>query len=129
MATTLSNGYIRPDTGDRGATFFPALEQNIQRLNDHNHDGTNSERLSPTSIDNTLQTLSNVDWVLISPSVYRQLVTMPSTLQFDGRVMQFQINSGANAGDLFYPSVEKVSANTYHVYINDNSVDVLVKYT
>jgi len=128
MASTLSNGYILPASGDRGSTFFPALESNITRLNSHNHDGNNSELLTPSSITLTTQTLLAAGWTLVSPSVYRQLVTMPGTLTFDGRLIQCQIASGANSGDLFYPSIEKQSANTFYVYINDNTVDVLVKY-
>lgn len=128
MALTLSNGFIQPETGDRGSTFFPDLESNIQRMNDHNHNGSNSELLTPNSMTLTTQTLSSASWVLVSGGTYRQLVTMPGSILFDGRIMQFQINSGGSAGDLFHPSVEKQSANTYYVYINDNSVDVLVKY-
>lgn len=129
MSTTLSYGYIKPQSGDKGNTFFGELEQNIQRVNDHTHDGSNSAKLTGQSVDAVNQTLSSGSWVLVSGSTYRQLVTMPGTLQFDTSNLQFQINSGANAGDLFYPSVEKQSANTYYIYINDNSVDVLVKYS
>ena len=38
----LSNGYKLPETGDFGDVWFPALEDNIQRINTHNHDGTDS---------------------------------------------------------------------------------------
>lgn len=129
MATTLSNGYIKPDTGDRGSTFFPGLEDNIERLNSHNHDGSNSEKIPASSINNPVQTLSSAGWTLISPSVYRQLVTMPTPLAFDSRVMQFQISSGANAGKLFHPTIVKQTVNTFYLFCNDNSFDVLVKYT
>lgn len=44
--TILTNGYKLPQTGDFGSVWFPALEFDIQRLNDHNHDGANSEKLS-----------------------------------------------------------------------------------
>ena len=42
MATTLSYGFVRPATGDKGSVFFPALEDNITQLNSHDHDGTDS---------------------------------------------------------------------------------------
>ena len=43
---TLSNGYQLPEDGDRGNVFWDGLEGNIQRLNDHKHDGADSEKLS-----------------------------------------------------------------------------------
>lgn len=52
---TLSYGYEKPQNGDTGDVFFPALERDIQRLNDHTHDGVNSPFISaqaPSSMVN-----------------------------------------------------------------------------
>lgn len=43
---TLSYGFEKPVNGDTGDVFFPALERDIQRLNDHTHDGVNSPFIS-----------------------------------------------------------------------------------
>ena len=50
MARELSNGYILPEDGDFGDTWFDDLEANIQRVNDHNHDGINSSNIPSTAI-------------------------------------------------------------------------------
>lgn len=125
---TLSYGYKKPQTGDKGSIFFPALEDNFQRLNDHDHDGLNSKKLSSTSVASYPQTLIAADWVGVGDSLFRQLVTCPSTILVDEQNMRFQISSGPKAGHFFHPSVEKVSSNTYYVYINDSSLDVKVLY-
>jgi hypothetical protein len=125
---TLTYGYKKPQTGDKGSVFFPALEDNFQRLNDHDHDGANSKKLSATSVQSVAQTLLAAGWVGVGNSLFRQLVTCPSTLLVDEQAMRFQIASGPKAGHFFHPSVEKVSANTFYVYINESTVDVKVLY-
>ena len=55
---TLSHGYEKPETGDKGSVFFPALEDNIQKLNDHNHNGLNSELLTAAASAAVTQTIS-----------------------------------------------------------------------
>jgi len=125
---TLTYGYKKPQTGDKGSVFFPALEDNIQRLNDHDHDGTDSAKLTAASVTSVAQTLLLANWVSVGDGLFRQLVTCPGTLKVDEQGMRFQIASGANSGHFFYPSVEKVSASTFYVYINDSSVDVKVLY-
>lgn len=58
----LSNGYKLPETGDFGDVWFPALEDNIQRVNDHNHDGNNSEKIPSTSMEATVQSVLSGDF-------------------------------------------------------------------
>lgn len=125
---TLSYGYKKPQTGDKGSVFFPALEDNFQRLNDHDHDGINSKKLSSTSVTSYPQSLLAANWVGVGDGLFRQLVTCPSTILVDEQNMRFQIASGAKSGHFFHPSVEKVSANTFYVYINDSALDVKVLY-
>ena len=70
MAITLSNGYILPENGDLGSTWFPALEANISRINSHNHNGTNGERLSHASFSPVLEQVLEADFALNSDSTY-----------------------------------------------------------
>lgn len=58
----LSNGYKLPETGDFGDVWFPALEDNIQRTNDHNHDGTNSSKIPATSLQASVQQVVSGDF-------------------------------------------------------------------
>lgn len=122
---TLSYGYLKPETGDKGSAFFPALEQDIQQLNDHTHNGVNSAFIASGNVTATTQALSAADWVSVAGGKYRQLVAMPGALQYDNFIIGAKLTG---VGDQYYPSVEKVSSNSFYIYINDNSLDVTVFY-
>lgn len=122
---TLTYGYLKPQTGDKGSVFFPALEFDIQQLNDHAHNGINSAPIASGNIVATTQNLSAASWVSVGGGTYRQLVTMPGSLQYDNFIIGAKIDSSE---DQFYPTLEKVTANTFYIYINDNSKDVTVYY-
>lgn len=123
---TLTYGFKKPQAGDFGSTFFPALEADIQQINDHNHDGSNSALLTPPSFSMTQQSILAAAWVVIDPgSNYRQLVTMPGSLQYDTRVVRMR---DAASGDYLELTIEKASATTYYVYINDNTVSLTAYY-
>lgn len=123
---TLSYGYKKPETGDRGSTFFTAMEDNIQRVNDHTHNGTDSPPLPAQSISGVTQSILAVNWVANGPTgFYRQLVTVASGFDFDKVFISFRLTA---SGDYVYPTVEKVSTTSYYVYINDNTVGLTAVY-
>lgn len=128
---TLSYGFEKPQTGDKGAVFFPALEGDIQKLNDHTHNGTNSSKLNASAITAVNQSVLSAAWVSLGGGYYRQLVTMPIGLTSNGGVyesfgMEF-INTAT--GERLLLSVVKASSTTYYVYINDNTIDLTVVYS
>jgi hypothetical protein len=126
MSTTLSYGFKLPDTGDRGASFFPDLEANIQQINDHTHNGVNSAPLAITAVVITTQNITSAGWTLVAGGIYKQTVTMPATLTYDAVSMEFRLTSSKHQ---ILPTIEKVSANTYDIFINDNTVDVTALYS
>lgn len=122
----LSYFFKKPETGDKGSVFWPALEEDIQQLNDHTHDGVNSALLSPFAITAITQSLLAANWVATSGGTYRQLVVMPGVATLDSHYVVFKDQTAATK-QLFLET-EKVGANTYYVYINDNSVDITAYY-
>lgn len=123
---TLSYGYKKPVNPDTGDTWFPAMEANIQQLNDHNHDGTNSAFIAtqPSQLPTT-QAVSSVNWgATLGGGLYRQLITMPGTLTFDTKVITMR----TSAGIIVYAQIEKVSSNTFYVYTNDNTQNFVAYY-
>lgn len=117
----LSMGYKKPANADTGDVFFPAMADNIQLLNDHNHDGVTSKPLSSVS-----QSILSANWVAapIGGGVYRQLITVPTGLSFDIAEVWFKLSTG----QVLYPSVERVTSTTYYIYSNDNSLNVTAFY-
>lgn len=116
---TLSYGYKLPETGDKGAPLFTALEDNIERVNDHTHNGVNSSALPAQSIVGVTQTILAVDWVAFgAPGFYRQLVTLPAGFDFDN--VHISMRQGVN---YCYATIERVSNTQYYVYTIDNTLD------
>lgn len=122
---TLSYGYKKPGSGDRGASFFTSMEDNIQRLNDHTHDGTNSAPLPAQSISGVPQTILAANWVAHGPTgFYRQLVTVPIGFDFD----EVHISMRLSTGEYVLADIERVSDTQYYVYTNNNALTYVAVY-
>lgn len=121
---TLTYGFKKPQTGDFGTTFWPALEDDIQQLNDHTHNGTNSAQLTTASVVPVTDTVLAASWSHQGGGTYRQQVTMPAGMLFDDYQTLFKDSSG----NQLFLSVSKTGASTYYVYINDNSLQLTVYY-
>lgn len=131
---TLSYGFKKPQNPDRGAVFFPALEFNIQQLNDHTHNGANSALLSPTVITTLTQSVSAAGWAAVSgkAGLYSQVVTLPSAitgLSFNNTIASYQILiKDGSLGHVLFLTVEQASTTTFTVYSNDNTLTLKVYY-
>lgn len=132
MASTLTYGFVKPQTGDKGSVFFPDLEDDIQQLNDHTHNGTNSAKLTAAAMAVVTQAISAASWGAdLGGGTYRQTITVPASLTgnggtYDNHAVQFR--NTAN-GRMLYLQTEKVSSTTYYLWINDNSIDVTAVYS
>lgn len=116
---TLSYGYKKPANPDTGDLVFPALEADIQQLNDHNHDGANSAPLATTQ-----QSVLAASWSATANGTYRQLLTVPTGLSYD----TCNIWVKRSTGEVAYPTLERVSSTTFYIYTNDNSLAYTVNY-
>ena len=126
MAQTLTYGYILPQTGDRGSVFFPALEDNIQQVNDHDHDGSNSALLSTASSVVLTTDVPSGSWATPSNGIYSQVVTLPASLSFDNINISFRVYA---TGEKAYLKYVKLTASTFRVYCNDSSIRFTAVYT
>lgn len=118
-------GYKKPQTLDTGSLVFPAMEFNIDRLDSHSHNGTDSALLTSAALPATNQDALAANWVLVSGGRYRQLITMSASLNFDKILMQVRRKTD---GFLVNATIEKVTATTYYVYTNDNTVSFTIYY-
>lgn len=118
MATTLSYGYVQPQNGDPGSTWFPALNDNIQQLNDHSHNGIDSAFLSSASVQSASVTIPSASWVLDVTGRYKQDVTVPAGYNMDDFSIIFKLSTG----DIIYPSVSKLTGTTFRIFGIDNTL-------
>lgn len=129
---TLSYGYYKPQTGDRGSVWFPRLEDNFQRLNDHTHDGSNSALIPPSSITKATFTSSILaaSWSSLGGGNFKQTVTVPAGVaEINNYNIHFYATApGGAVGRRIHPTVERVSAATYDVYVNDNTLALTAVY-
>lgn len=121
---TLSFGFKKPQTNDKGPVVFPAMEANIQQLNDHTHNGSNSSKLDAKSMEGIIQTIASGSWVSQGNGQYRQLVTVPAGFDFDKVTINFRTPSG----DYVLPTVQRVSTTQFYVWTNDNSIAYTAVY-
>lgn len=126
MAVTQTYGRIEPENGDRGSVFWPALAANAALDDAHNHDGSNSERLTAAAVTAMTASVASGSWgSTIGNGQYRQLKTLPAALTYDS----IQITFRDSNGETVYTKHIKVTATTYYVYTNDNTLDLTAVYT
>lgn len=121
---TLTYGLKRPETNDKGPVVFPALEGNIDQLDGHDHDGSNSAKIPTSSLTTVTQTLLSGNWVSLGGGNYHQQVNMNPGFDYDLTSLSFR-NA---AGDYVYPSVIKISSTIFDVTTNDASSNMIVIY-
>jgi hypothetical protein len=114
---TLSYGFKKPDAGDRGPTVFPALESDIQQLNDHTHNGANSAKLPGSSIESGVVVVPQGSWIADVGGMYKQTVSVPAAFDLAKAQLSFRVNNAA-----VFPKVTILTATQFEVFSNDNTV-------
>ncbi len=122
---TLTYGYKKPQTNDRGNVFFTPLENNIQQLNDHFHNGVDSALIPVSSLTKSSASILAAGWGATSGGRYRQEVTLPAGFTYANTTIKFT----TAAGNIAFLTVELGSAaNKYYVYVNDNTLALTALY-
>lgn len=123
---TLSYGYYKPENGDKGSSWFPRMADNMDRLNSHSHNGTDSATLSVTSITKKTSVISAGSWALVANGTYSQTITVPAGIaEINSYLIKFYNTS---TGYQYHLTWERVTATTYTLYINDNSIAITAVY-
>lgn len=143
MSTTLSYGFKLPQDGDTGGNdFWDDLEHDIQQLNDHDHDGTDSALLTTASVNAVQQSVDTTThgadttqgWVLQASGEYKRTITISnSAIQFNKTHIQFLKFTGTSGSESLYdqifPTIEKTAISTFNAYVNDISTAFVVVYS
>jgi len=118
---TLNYGYKQPENEDTGNVFFPAMAANIAQLNNHTHDGVTSALIPTVS-----QAIAHAAWVAVGgfPGLYSQVITLPTGYLYDTT----RISTKDTSGNMTYNQINKASSNTYTVFTNDATQDLVAEY-
>lgn len=118
--STLGFGYLKPSNPTTGDLWFPAMETDIQLMNDHVHDGVTGA-ITPAALTNILA----ANWGAADANGgYNQTITMPTGMSYDTTNIQFRYSTG----EAVYPLVTRVSTSQYKVYTNDNTKAYIATY-
>ena len=126
MPTTLTYGRKVPVDGERG--FWDSLEDNITRDDSHDHDGTNSKLINTADLDKDIGSITAVGWAATSGGTYKQTITVPTGHTVNKMLVKFYVDGGGEDGHQIHPSIQKVTATTYDIFINDNTVALKAVY-
>jgi hypothetical protein len=125
-----TNGpYQKPSSGDQGNTVYDTIEEFMERMANHNHDGGDSKEIS-LNIAKDIEVFEiGVDlvWENLSNGEYRANLPVPVATTYDASIRKFFL-APTTTTDFkeFYPTVEKISNSNYYVYTNNNQVDLKV---
>ena len=119
---TLSNLFKKPESGDRGTVLFTALADNIQKLNDHTHNGTNSEPIAASAITKGTLAVPASGWSSdATTGLYRQSITFPGDFTHGNSHIRCFFNGGTYDGLECFPTIEKITSTTAYIYSLSNS--------
>jgi len=127
MSTTTPFGYKIPEVGDLAQSWMQDLTDNWIRISDHNHNGVNSRNLSITAITKLTTDILAVQWGAGDGfGNFTQLITVPGAIEEIDEFDIFFVDVAT--GDRLYPDVTSVSATTFNVTVNDNSLNITATY-
>lgn len=111
----LSKGFKLPETGDFGDVWFPAIEDNIQQLNDHTHNGSDSAKIASTGVEAQKVQVLAAAFADQGDGYWRATVNLPAGADYDK--LQVLARDPAS-GEAVYLRHAKVSTTQAYVYTN-----------
>ncbi len=115
---TLSYGFKKPENGDTGDAIFPAMALNIQKVNDHTHNGTDSALIPPVSYN-----VLSANWSVVALGIYSQVINLGSGL-FNQKVWQLVDSSD---GSIYGLDCVCSDNQNVTIYTNDNSKSFILR--
>lgn len=115
---TLSKGYKKPQTGDFGSGasgWFPAMEDNIDQLNDHEHDGVDGFQIKSSNLDGQIVSVLSGAFVDQGDGYWRATVNSPGGVNINK--IQATMRD-ATTREVMYGKVIRASNTAVYVYLN-----------
>lgn len=111
----LSKGWKLPQTGDFGSIWFPAMEDNIQQMNDHTHDGINSEKISGVSLNASTAQVLAAAFTDQGNGYFRATVSTPGGIEPGNFVITTR---NPTTKEPMYLKQERLSSSQFYIYSN-----------
>jgi hypothetical protein len=117
-----------PEAGDRGKTFCPSISQNMEILDSHTHNGSDSDKISSENVLKSNIVLAEGDWAS-NERGFKQSVSLPTGFTFDEVDLVFTINTGPLLGQRITPTIVKTSSSTFDVFVTLGNYDLKVVFS
>ena len=112
---TLSKGYKLPETGDFGDEWFPAMEDNIQLLNDHSHNGLDADKIEGINLLSSTLTVLSGAFADQGNGYFRATVTVPGGGLVDNFVVAVK---DPTTKEPVLLKIEKLNSTQFYLYTN-----------
>ena len=109
-----------------------ALKDNIVLDDAHNHDGLTSPSISSGAVVKPSKvTALQASWgATIGNGLYKQTLACPTPFLYENLRFEARVGVGyTGAGNIMFPTIEKVTANTFDVITNDNTISVEIYFS
>lgn len=126
---TSTYGVKIPEDGDKGAQVFPALETNIALFRDHNHNGTNTEKIISSNLTKSTVNLDTSSWTAVAGGFgYKQTLTFPGAYTLANCQLRFRVRTGAHQNKFIHPTITPTSLTQVDITVNDSTLDLEVMF-
>lgn len=123
---TLSNGILVPEDDDAGNVWSDAIENDLEAVNDLISQVNN---LTISDISRQTTDIDKANWAVDADGKgYKQIVSMPTGLTLEIVKPVFRVTSGPKIYRFIEPSIQPLSATSFEVVVNDNSLDLQILY-
>ena len=125
---TFNGGPILIPTTEVGSDVFDILEEFMERLGAHSHNGDDSVSISLNIQKDSQIFVTGVGliWNLVSEGLYSASLPVPVATTYDSSIRKFFYEKSAGVFEEFYPTIERIDNNSYTIYSNDNVSSVKV---
>ena len=125
---TLTYGRKRPANGDSGSTVFDALADNITLDDAHDHDGTDSQRITSSNLTRATISVTGTGWSAEAHGTYSKTVTLTGAYTWGACSIQVFCSGGDDDGVQIHPKMVKLTSTTFDVYllVDDQALSVVV---
>ena len=134
MPTTLSFGYQKPIRGEKGDPVFDALESNIDQLNSHKHNGTNSDRVDSYNMTRSQVAVTSAGWSA-SGNLFRKTVNLPTGFtvangsEYRKAIIKFYVTTSPGITDEeCFPKTEFISNTSFYLYSPVSTASFVVTF-
>jgi len=114
-----------PTAGDRGSKAHVAVSNAIETLDTHSHNGIDSEKLSPLTLEKVETVILIADFALTNGE-YKVIHNLPAGYASDTANIKYIIASGAELGIEIFPTVRRITSTQIEISLNINTFDLRV---